>query len=200
MPAHRSAAFRTTLTLAIVAATVLVGACERGAGLEADIRQRFVERFERELCIGFDARFPLVVTAAAQPSGSSVGNARSRADWLRALEAAGLVQSRPLPAEGKLNPLLGTPHEYRLTDEGARLVGPDHRFCYGRSEVVEVIDYTTPTDVSGVATIQAEARLRPRIEQPWAEHPALAQVIQRGDTTVDMVLVRKAKGGWSPAY
>jgi hypothetical protein len=199
MPAHQSIACHARLALALAIGTVLISACHRGAGLEADIRQRFVERYERELCIGFDGRFPLV-SVEIGAGGAPVGNVRSRADWLRALEVAGLVQSRPLPTEGKLAHHLGTPREYSLTDEGARLIGPDHRFCYGRHEVVEVIDYTTPADVSGITTIQAEARLRPRIEQPWAEHPALAQVIRRSDTTVDMVLVRKAKGGWSPAY
>jgi hypothetical protein len=89
---------------------------------------------------------------------------------------------------------------FSLTDAGRKAITPENHFCYGRAEVVEVVDYTQPADVNGVATVQAEARLRRRIDADWAKHPAVAELTAAGDDTVSMLLVKKAKGGWSPAY
>lgn len=60
--------------------------------------------------------------------------------------------------------------------------------------------YTEPSSVDGVPTVKAEARMRRRIEADWAQHAALAQLINAGDQKVSMLLVKKAKGGWSPTY
>lgn len=60
--------------------------------------------------------------------------------------------------------------------------------------------YTEPSSVDGVPTVKAKARLRRPIEADSAQHAALAQLINAGDQKVSMLLVKKAKGGWSPAY
>ena len=63
-----------------------------------------------------------------------------------------------------------------------------------------VIDYTKPTQAMGATVVQAEARLRHEVTAPWAESPIVAGFAERGEETVSMVLVKKEKGGWSPAY
>jgi hypothetical protein len=87
-----------------------------------------------------------------------------------------------------------------LTDAGREAWSAEQGFCYGRTVVVEVIDYTKPTEAMGATVVQAEARLRHEVTAPWAESPIVAEFAERGEETVSMVLVKKEKGGWSPAY
>lgn len=185
MPMPR--AFRPITVAA--AALGLLAAC--GDHLEDDIRQRFAERHDRALCFRLEAPYPAVI--AAGPAQ------RETLLWLSALERAGLLSRRELPADG--DPAAAGPRlEFSLTDAGRAQIRPAQGFCYGRAEIVEVIDYTRPSEINGAATVQAEARLRRRIDADWARDPALAALIATGDDTVRMLLINKAKGGWSPAY
>jgi hypothetical protein len=174
---------------AAIAAAVLLAAC--GDRIEADIHKRFAERYDKPLCADLRAPFPATVSANPQN--------KETLTWLSALEHAGLVAARELPPDRRAF-FPYRRYEFSLTDAGRQQIQPDRGFCYGRAEIVEVIDYTKPSEVSGVATVQAQARLRHHVDAEWARDPALAELVAAGDQTVDMLLVKKAKGGWSPAY
>lgn len=174
---------------AAVAAAWLLAACSDR--IEADIHKRFAEKYDKPLCVKLGAAFPAAVSVNPM-------NMETLA-WLSALEGAGLVSARELPRDRRAF-FQDRRVEFSLTETGRRHFQPGQGFCYGRAEIVEVVDYTKPSDVSGVATVQAQARLRRHIDAPWARDPALAGLVDAGDKTVDMVLVKKAKGGWSPAY
>jgi hypothetical protein len=174
---------------AAIAAAVLLAAC--GDRIEADIHKRFAEKYDKPLCADLRATFPATVSANPQN--------KETLTWLSALEHAGLVAARELPPDRRAF-FPDRRYEFSLTDAGRQQVRPDGSFCYGRAEIVEVIDYTKPSEVSGVATVQAQARLRRHVDAAWARDPALAELVAAGDQTVDMLLVKKAKGGWSPAY
>ena len=114
-------------------------------------------------------------------------------------KALGPAQAERIVTLPRLGYRLNGPVE-RSASGRRQQIQPDRGFCYGRAEIVEVIDYTKPSEVSGVATVQAHARLRRHVDAEWARDPALAELVAAGDQTVDMLLVKKAKGGWSPAY
>jgi hypothetical protein len=173
---------------AALAAALLLAAC--GERIEADIRKRFAEKHDKPLCINFRTAFPAAISVNPMTKDTLT--------WLSALENAGLLSARELPPERR-GFFADRRVEFSLTDAGRRQLKPEG-FCYGRAEIVEVIDYTQPSQVSGVSTVQAQARLRRHIDADWARDPALARLVDAGDQTVDMVLVKKAKGGWSPAY
>ncbi|MBX3603381.1 MAG: hypothetical protein KIS83_14820 [Rubrivivax sp.] len=174
--------------VAATAATLLAGCSDR---IEADIRQRFAEKYERPLCVKLGPSLP--ATVSVNPMN------KETLAWLSALEGAGLVTARELPPDRRAF-FRDRRFEFALTEAGQRQFQPERGFCYGRAEIVEVIDYTEPSQVSGVATVQAQARLRRHIDAAWARDPAVAGLVASGDEKVDMVLVKKAKGGWSPAY
>lgn len=177
--------------LAAMLAGLLLAACGSGGGIEDEIRQRFVEKYERPLCFQLDRSFPVSFEVNFLSRDALV--------WLSSLEHAGFVTGRELPP----NPRGFSRDrrvEFTLTEAGRKVLRPDLGFCYGRAEIVEVIDYTEPSDLGGVPTVQAEARLRRQIDADWARDPALAELTRAGDETVEMLLVRKAKSGWSPAY
>lgn len=162
-----------------------------GGSIESDIRQRFVERHEKPLCVEFTTPFPSIAV---------VGGGGEAERWLIALTESGMLSAQPIPQSRPLLGLGGARVRFELTEAGRGAITPEHHFCYGRAEIVEVIDYTQPSSVNGVQTVQAEARLRRRVDADWARHPAVADLVKAGDQTVSMVLVKKAKGGWSPAY
>jgi len=181
---------RTATALAAPCALFALSAC--GGGIEQDIRQRFVEKYERDLCVSFSRPFPLQAHA---------GNLDGSAHWLQALTEAGLLTATAgPPARGLGAVLLGQSFTFDLTDAGRTAWSAEKGFCYGRTVVVEVIDYTKPTEAMGATVVQAEARLRHQVDAPWAEAPIVADFAKRGEETVSMVLVKKEKGGWSPAY
>lgn len=187
-PCRRRAGPARAAGVVLVAAALLAGCGDR---TEADIRQRFAEKYDKPLCLKLRSPFPAVVSA--NPMN------KETLTWLAALEGAGLVAARELPPDRRAF-FQDRRFEFSLTEAGQRQFQPEHGFCYGRAEIVEVIDYTKPSEVSGVATVQAQARLRRHIDAAWARDPALAGLVPSGDETVDMVLVKKAKAGWSPAY
>ena len=179
--------------LAVVASCALLVLSGCGGGIEQDIRQRFVEKYERELCIKFGGPFPLQAHAGGSFDGTF--------QWLDALAEAGLLEATAgPPARGLGAVLLGQSFTFDLTDAGREAWSAEQGFCYGRTVVVEVIDYTKPTQAMGATVVQAEARLRHEVTAPWAESPIVAGFAERGEETVSMVLVKKEKGGWSPAY
>ena len=178
--------------LAVVASCALLVLSGCGGGIEQDIRQRFVEKYERDLCVSFSQPFPLQAHAS---------NLDASAHWLQALTEAGLLTAEAgPPARGLGAVLLGPSFTFDLTDAGREAWSAEQGFCYGRTVVVEVIDYTKPTEAMGATVVQAEARLRHEVTAPWAESPIVAGFAERGEETVSMVLVKKEKGGWSPAY
>lgn len=186
---RRGRARRVGAALAALAAAALLAGC--GDRTEADIRQRFAEKYDRPLCV--QLRSPLPAVVAVNPMN------KETLTWLAALEGAGLVAARELPPDRRAF-FQDRRFEFSLTEAGQRQFQPGQGFCYGRAEIVEVIDYTEPAPVGGVPTVQAQARLRRHVEADWARDPALAGLVASGEQTVDMVLVKKAKGGWSPAY
>lgn len=169
----------------------LLAACGGGGDLEADIRQRFAERHDRDLCFKVDQPFP--ATLSADPVN------KETLMWLSALEHAGLVSARELPPDPRAF-FADRRYEFSLSEAGRKAMQPDNGFCYGRAEIVDVIDYTQPSEVNGAPTVQAEARLKRTIHADWARDPLLADVVDSSEDTVRMLLVKKAKGGWSPAY
>ena len=182
---------RQAPTVAASCALLALSAC--GGGIEQDIRQRFVEKYERELCVKFGGPFPLQAHAGGSFDGTF--------QWLDALTEAGLLAATAgPPARGLGAVLLGPGYTFDLTDAGRQAWSAEKGFCYGRTVVVEVIDYTKPTEAMGATVVQAEARLRHEVTAPWAESPVVAEFAERGEETVSMVLVKKEKGGWSPAY
>lgn len=184
---------RSLRASAIAAGCALLALSACGGGIEQDIRQRFVEKYERDLCVKFGGSFPL----RAQAGGSFDGTFQ----WLDALTEAGLLTATAgPPARGLGAVLLGPSYTFDLTDVGRKAWSAENGFCYGRTVVVEVVDYTKPTEAMGATVVQAEARLRHEVTAPWAESPVVAEFAERGEETVSMVLVKKEKGGWSPAY
>lgn len=183
-PARAGAA----IAAAITAAALLAGCADR---TETEIRQRFAEKYDKPLCLKLRSPFPAVVST--DPLN------KETLTWLAALERAGLVAMRELPPDRRAF-FQDRRFEFSLTEAGRRQFQPEQGFCYGRAEIVELIDYTKPAEVMGVTTVQAQARLRRHIDAAWARDPALAGLLRSGDETVDMVLVKKAKAGWSPAY
>lgn len=178
------------LAATVLAAAALLAACS--GGIEADIQQRFAEKYDSDLCVQFKTPFPAL---------ASTGDWGETKTWLFALEAAGLLTAREMPARrGWPAGMGGRRFEFNLTDAGRQQMSPGHRFCYGRAEIVEVIDYTEPASVNGALTVQAQARLRRHVDAAWARDPSLADLVAPGEKTVEMLLVKKAKGGWSPAY
>jgi hypothetical protein len=187
-PARAGAAIAAAITAAVAAAALLAGCGDR---TETEIRQRFAEKYDKPLCLKLRSPFPAVVST--DPLN------KETLTWLSVLESAGLVAARELPPDRRTF-FQDRRFEFSLTEAGRRQFQPEHGFCYGRAEIVELIDYTKPSEVSGVATVQAQARLRRHIDAAWARDPALAGLLRSGDETVDIVLVKKAKAGWSPAY
>mgnify|MGYP001454493953 CR=1 FL=1 len=189
-PGSRRSRSRRAPAVASGSALLAVAAC--GGGIEQDIRQRFVEKYERDLCVSFSQPFPLQAYA---------GNLDASAHWLQALVEAGLLTSTASPpGRGVGAALLGQGFTFDLTDAGRKAWSAEHGFCYGRTVVVEVIDYTKPTEAMGATVVQAEARLRHEVTAPWAGSPAVAELAGHREETVSMVLVKKEKSGWSPAY
>jgi hypothetical protein len=190
VPGGRRARCSDAATVAVGCALLALPGC--GGGIEQDIRQRFVERYERDLCVTFSQLFPLQAHA---------GGLDGSAHWLQALAEAGLLTATAGPqAHGLGAVLLGQGFTFDLTDAGRKAWSDEKGFCYGRTVVVEVIDYTKPTEAMGATVVQAEARLRHQVDAPWAEAPIVADLARRGEETVSMLLVKKEKGGWSPAY
>jgi hypothetical protein len=187
-PAPGGRRCRVTAGTALGLALLLAGCGER---IESDIRQRFAEKYDKPLCIAFRAPFPAAISVNAMNKDTLT--------WLSALEGAGLLAARELPPDRRAF-FQDRRFEFSLTDAGRRQFKPEEGFCYGRAEIVEVIDYTKPSEVSGIPTVQAQARLRRHVDAAWARDPSLAALVAAGDQTVDMLLVKKAKGGWSPAY
>jgi hypothetical protein len=188
-PADHTLPVRAGRNLALLAG-LLVAGC--GSSIEGDIRDRFAEKYDRPLCVEFSTPFPAT---------AELGYGGELERWLVALAEGGMLSAREVRKSGALPlGLSGRRIEFSLTEAGRKAITPENHFCYGRAEIVEVIDYTQPADVNGVATVQAEARLRRRIDADWAKHPAVAELAAAGDDTVSMLLVKKAKGGWSPAY
>ena len=182
---------RAAMTLVATCALPALSAC--GGGIEQDIRQRFVEKYERELCVRLGGPFPLQAHAGGSLDGTF--------QWLDALTEAGLLTATAgPPARGLGAVLLGPSYTFDLTDAGRKAWSAENGFCYGRTVVVKVIDYTKPTEAMGATVVQAEARLRHEVTAPWAESPVVAELAERGEETVSMVLIKKEKGGWSPAY
>lgn len=187
----RRSSRRTAAALAASGFLLALSAC--GGGIEQDIRQRFAEKYERELCVKFGGPFPLQAHAGGSFDGTF--------QWLEALTEAGLLTAAAgAPARGFGAVLLGPSYTFDLTDAGREVWSAENGFCYGRTVVVEVIDYTKPTEAMGATVVQAEARLRHEVTAPWAEAPIVADFARRGEEAVSMVLVKKEKGGWSPAY
>lgn len=194
---HRSATAirrgRSHRAAAVAAGCSLVALSACGGDIEQDIRQRFVEKYERELCVRLGGPFPLQAHAGGSFDGTF--------QWLDALTEAGLLTATAgPPARGLGAVLLGPSYTFDLTDAGRKAWSAENGFCYGRTVVVKVIDYTKPTEAMGATVVQAEARLRHEVTAPWAESPVVAEFAERGEETVSMVLVKKEKGGWSPAY
>jgi hypothetical protein len=160
--------------------------------MEQDIRHRFAERYENDLCVTFGKPFPL----RAQVNGYDTSGR-----WLQALTEAGLLQATANPpAFGPGGIPIDQGYTFDLTDDGRKAWAPEKGFCYGKTVVAEVVDYTKPTEAMGATVVQADARLRHEVEAKWAEAPGIADLAKRGEETVSMVLVKKEKGGWSPAY
>lgn len=83
---------------------------------------------------------------------------------------AGLVKAETGEFERK-NPLNGRSEKinarhYSLTDRGNE-VFKDNGFCYGLNQVVEIINYTEPTEQMGQSTVQVQYSFAPEITEDW---------------------------------
>lgn len=172
------------------ALAVLLVAC---SSVESEIRDVIGKDLAaRGNCL--DHKFPVTVHIGP-------GFFSTRADLLKeyqALEAAGVVRSvgqQPRMMAGGIRV-----NEVRLdlTDAGRKSLR-DGRLCYGRSEVVKVIDYTDGKAPDGTRLVKARVLLKHHVEAKWARDPVFSNQVESGEEQSEYALV-KTNNGWRKVF
>jgi hypothetical protein len=173
--------------IALLCCLLLIGC---GNGVESDLKKRFAERYETELCF--------VAHSGAFPFGA---NDRDQdTPWINALAVGGLLDRKEgAPPQGDAGTAVrGKRYLYDLTPEGRQAIRPGGRFCYGRTVVVEITGHTAPAMRSGVESLTAWAKIRHEVTKRWARHPDLlaSGKIKAGEETIEAIFVKQGGRGW----
>ncbi len=176
---------RAITTLAWWAAAALLAAC---SGVDGEVREAIRKHVSaKENCLKL--RFPVTVRVGP----GLFGTPAFRLNELKVLGDAGVihpVHSRPRTVGGGIRIDEVT---LDLTDAGRRSVR-DGSLCYGRTELVELIDYTEGRARDGAQAITARVALKHHVEADWARDPAFATQVKSGDGQDEVTLVKTNKG------
>lgn len=181
---------RAPSCLAGVVLAALLAAC---GGIESEIRDAITKDVgARANCL--DHKFPVTVQVGPGLFGT-------RADLLneyRTLDRAGVIRSvseqpRMLAGGMRINEV-----KLDLTDAGRKLVR-DGKLCYGRTEVVDVIDYTEGKAPDGARLVRARVLLKHHVDAEWARDPAFGTQVETGEQQAEYSLVKSSKG-WRKVY
>ncbi|SMF13841.1 hypothetical protein [Pseudogulbenkiania subflava] len=104
--------------------------------------------------------------------------------------------------------LMKANHTYRtyaLSDQGQKSYaswGKENKgFCYGKLEVVDVTNFTEPSQLMGFTVSQVNYTFRAKEAAGWSQDPAVKaaygkEVVLQGDTVKGKTIVVKTGDGW----
>lgn len=141
-----------------------------------------------------DHKFPVTVLVGPGLFGT-------RADLLneyQALDRAGVIRSvgqqpRTMAGGVRINEV-----KLDLTDAGRKALR-DGRLCYGRTEVVKVIDYTEGKAPDGARLVKARVLLKHHVDAEWARDPVFSNQVESGEEQSEYALVKTNKG-WRKVF
>jgi hypothetical protein len=175
---------------AAVALSALLVAC---GSVESEIRDVIGKDLAAKgNCL--DHKFPVTVLVGPGLFGT-------RADLIKeyqALDQAGVIrkvseQPRMMAGGIRVNEV-----RLDLTDAGRKSVR-DGRLCYGRSEVVKVIDYIDGKAPDGARLVKARVLLKHHVEAEWARDPVFSSQVDSGEEQSEYALV-KTNNGWRKVF
>jgi hypothetical protein len=187
---NRNFASSRPARIAGVALAVLLVAC---SSVESEIRDVIGKDLAAKgNCL--DHKFPVTVQVGSGLFGT-------RADLLneyQALDRAGVIRSvsqqpRMMAGGVRINEV-----RLDLTDAGRKSLR-DGRLCYGRSEVVKVIDYTDGKAPDGTRLVKARVLLKHHIDAEWARDPVFKNQVESGEEQSEYALV-KTNNGWRKVF
>lgn len=176
--------------IAGVALAVLLVAC---SSVESEIRDAIGKDLAaRGNCL--DHKFPVTVQVGPGLFGT-------RADLIneyQALGQAGVIrkvseQPRMMAGGVRVDAI-----RLDLTDAGRKWLR-EGRLCYGRTEVVKVIDYTEGKAPDGVPLVTARVLLKHDVQAEWARDPSFSSRVKSGEERSEVVLVKTNKG-WRKVF
>lgn len=192
VPVKRSnvpASSRAGWIAGIVLAALLVGC----GGIESEIRDAIDEHVRaRGNCL--DHKFPVTVQVGPGLFGT-------RADLLKeyqVLDQAGVIRSvieQPRMLAGGIRVSVV---KLDLTDAGRKSLR-DGRLCYGRTEVVKLIDYTEGKAPDGTRLVKARVLLKHHVDAEWARDPVFSSQVESGEEQSEYALMKTNKG-WRTAF
>ncbi|MFN7113841.1 MAG: hypothetical protein ACK4PK_05720 [Alphaproteobacteria bacterium] len=172
---------KQTLAAALVACLMLAGCGEEGAikkALQADI--------EQPLCMDVGRQIPFTVAI----SGPYVS--RQEVEWLDVLVKQGVVKQVNTETRGSgfLAVVEGT---FDVTSKGKK-IQKGNRICYGKTKMLELVEYTEPQDKGSMKIVRAKVRVRHDVTEKWAKDPVFKNRIDSGERTISAFLTKTNKG------
>ena len=177
------------------AATVASG--DSGGALEGELMKKllaaFVLAFSLAGCGGIESSLKdgLKKELAENPLCLRLGSrpyiAYGTNDWKYGLLGNGMFAS--MPQSGGAFEMVPTKKAEKMIEDG--------KLCYGRTELVKIVDYTKPADTPLGRTVMVEARVRYVVTEKWARNELLSSVVKSGEETITRGFVEK-KSGWQP--
>lgn len=178
-------AFWRPVRIAAVVLTVLVAGC---GSVESEIRDAISKDLAAKgNCL--DHKFPVTVQVGPGLFGT-------RADLLKeyqALDQSGVIRSVSQQPRMMAGGIRVNEVRLDLTDVGRKSVR-DGRLCYGRSEVVKVIDYTDGKAPDGARLVRARVLLKHHVDAEWARDRVFSSQVKSGEQQSEYALMKTNKG------
>lgn len=172
---------KQTLAAAVIACLMLTG-----CGEESGIKKALQEDIEQPLCMDVGRQIPFTVAV----SGPYVS--RQEVAWLDVLVNEGLVKQVDTVTRGSgfLAVVEGT---FDVTSKGKK-IQKDNELCYGKTKMLELVEYTEPQDKGGMKIVRAKVRIKHDITEKWANDPVLKDRVESGEETISAFLSKTNKG------
>ncbi|MDP2206277.1 MAG: hypothetical protein Q8K65_08225 [Alphaproteobacteria bacterium] len=172
---------KQTLAAAVIACLMLAGCGEEGG-----IKKALQEEFEQPLCMEVGRKIPFTVAI----SGPYVN--KQQVAWLDVLVKEKLLEQVDTKTRGSgfLAVVEGT---FDVTSKGKK-IQKDNELCYGKTKMLELVEYTEPQDKGGMKIVQAEVRIKHDITEKWANDPVFKNRVESGEETVSAFLTKTNKG------
>jgi hypothetical protein len=182
---NRSHALSRPARFAGVALAVVLAGC---GGVESEIRDAISKDLAAKgNCL--DHKFPVTVQIGPGLFGT-------RADLLKeyqALDQSGVIRSVSQQPRMMAGGIRVNEVRLDLTDVGRKSVR-EGRLCYGRSEVVKVIDYTDAKTPDGARLVRARVLLKHHVDAEWARDPVFSNQVESGEEQSEYALMKTNKG------
>lgn len=158
-----------------------------GCGAEGDVKKAFVAEYEKDLCLA-RATYPMNITIAS-PFG-----VKPEAQIAQVLVKAGVLEKGEESTRGA-GAMSITTASFGLTSKGKKSY-KDGKLCYGKTEVKEIVKYEEKNDGNG-PYMMAQAKLKHKITEGWAEADDLRGFVKSGEELVTRRLIKREKQGWT---